>query len=173
MKVVHCTEERHGAAILAILNDAIVNSTAIYDYVARKPQTMNPWFQKKLFAGFPVIGAESAEGELLGFSTYGTFRDWPAYKYTVEHSVYVHREHRRLGVGRRLMEELIVHAHGAGLHSMIGGIDIENRASVTLHEQLGFVHSGTIRQAAFKFGRWLDLGFYQRTFDSPASPVDG
>jgi L-amino acid N-acyltransferase len=173
MNVVACTEQRHGAAILAILNDAIVNSTAIYDYESRKPQTMNPWFQKKRAAGFPVIGAENDRGKLLGFSTYGTFRDWPAYKYTVEHSVYVHREHRKAGVGRRLMEELIAHARQEGLHMMIGGIDIENRASITLHEQLGFVHAGTIRQAAFKFGRWLDLGFYQRIFESPASPIDG
>ena len=89
MRIVDCSLERHAPAILAILNDAIVNSTALYDYEPRALASMTPWFEAKARGGFPVLGAENPEGELLGFATYGTFRAWPAYKYSVEHSVYV------------------------------------------------------------------------------------
>jgi len=82
---------------------------------------------------------------------------------------------RRIDAGsfRRLMEELIAHARKEGRHTMVGGIDIDNQASIRLDEQLAFVHAGTIRHAGFKFGRWLDLGFYQYTLESPASPIEG
>jgi phosphinothricin acetyltransferase len=56
---------------------------------------------------------------------------------------------------------------------MVGGIDASNQGSIRLHEKLGFVHAGTIREAGFKFGRWLDLAFYQLTLNTPAHPVDG
>jgi phosphinothricin acetyltransferase len=172
--VVACTHDRHAGAILAILNDAIVNSTALYDYVPRAPESMGPWFKAKEAGGYPVIGAEDdEEGGLLGFATYGSFRAWPAYKYTVEHSVYVHRDHRGRGVGSSLMQRLISIAQTQQYHVMIGGIDQDNQASISLHRKLGFEHAGTVRQAGFKFGRWLDLAFYQLLLPTPASPVDG
>ena len=120
-----------------------------------------------------MLGAEDEEGRLLGFASYGPFRAWPAYKYTVEHSVYVHRDHRGKGVGRALLERLIARAGEQDLHVLVGGIDVENRASIALHEGLGFVHAGTIRHAGFKFGRWLDLAFYERILETPARPADG
>lgn len=172
-RVVSCTLERHGAAILNILNDAIVNSTALYDYEPRTPATMAGWFKVKAEGRFPVLGIEDDAGILLGFASYGTFRAWPAYKYTVEHSVYVRREQRRAGIGLALLRELIAAAQASEMHVMIGGIDVENAASIALHERLGFVHCGTIRQAGFKFGRWLDLAFYQLTLPTPRAPRDG
>ncbi|MHB8766428.1 MAG: GNAT family N-acetyltransferase, partial [Deferrisomatales bacterium] len=110
---------------------------------------------------------------LLGFATYGVFRAWPAYKYSVEHSVYVHPSHRGRGLGRVLLAALVARARAQGVHVLVGGIDADNRASRALHEALGFSHAGTIRQAGFKFGRWLDLAFYQLVLDTPAHPVDG
>jgi len=171
--IVSCTRERHGAAILEILNDAIVNSTALYDYEPRPLESMAGWFKAKEAGRFPVIGAEAQSGRLLGFATYGTFRNWPAYKYTVEHSVYVHKDSREEGIGAALMERLISLAEKQDYHVLIGGIDQSNIASVRLHEKLGFEHAGTVRQAGFKFGRWLDLAFYQLVLDAPAQPVDG
>jgi phosphinothricin acetyltransferase len=91
MKVVQCEQERHAAAILAILNDAIVNSTALYDYTPRTMEMIATWFDAKTKGKFPVIGIESDAGELMAFGSYGTFRGFPAYKYSVEHSVYVGR----------------------------------------------------------------------------------
>ncbi|MBN3759390.1 GNAT family N-acetyltransferase [Burkholderia sp. Ac-20365] len=171
--IVHCTFERHADAILEIFNEAIVNSTALYDYKPRTSQNMVGWFEAKHAGGFPVIGIEDPDGVLLGFGSYGSFRAWPAYKYTVEHSVYIHEDHRGKGLGRVVMQELIAAARQNDMHAMMGGIDATNSGSIALHERLGFRHVGTLPQVGFKFGRWLDLAFYQLLLDTPAQPVDG
>ena len=173
MRLVSCSLAEHGAAILAIMNDAIVSSTALYDYMPRELTSMTGWFDSKLGGGFPVWGAEDEGGQLLGFATYGTFRAWPAYKYSVEHSVYVQQASRGRGVGKALMQRLIESATEQQLHVMVGGIDAGNERSVAFHQRLGFSHAGTIKQAGFKFGRWLDLAFYQLTLPTPHAPVDG
>ena len=173
MTPVHCTHARHAEAILAIFNDAILTSTALYDYVPRPLSAMDSWFREKEAGRFPVIGLEAADGTLLGFATYGTFRVRPAYKYSIEHSVYVHKAYRGQGVGSQLLTRLIDEAVSQQYHTMVGGIDASNTGSIAFHERLGFVHCGTIREAGFKFGRWLDLAFYQRILPTPTSPVDG
>jgi L-amino acid N-acyltransferase len=173
MNFIRCTHDAHAGAILEIFNDAIVNSTALYDYKPRTAENMVGWFKAKEAGGFPVIGAVDEQGELMGFASYGTFRAWPAYKYSVEHSVYVHKDHRGKGLGLLLMQELIAAARAQQLHVMVGAIDLANKGSIALHQRLGFEHAGTIRQAGFKFGRWLDLAFYQRLLDTPSQPVDG
>ena len=173
MNLMTCTFERHATSILEILNEAIVNSTVVYDYKPRPAESMVGWFEAKAAGNFPVIGLESDAGELLGFASYGPFRAFPAYKYTVEHSIYVHREHRGQGLGRALLERLIEAARGQDVHVLVGVIDMANAGSIALHEQLGFTHSGTIREAGFKFGRWLDVGFYQRVLETPKHPIDG
>jgi L-amino acid N-acyltransferase len=170
---IDCNRAEHGQAILDILNEAIVNSTALYDYVPRPPQAMDAWFQGKQASGFPVIGALDAAGTLLGFASWGTFRAFPAYKYTVEHSVYVHHAQRGRGLGRVLLQRLIERAQAHDVHTLVGCIDAANAGSIALHESLGFVHAGTIAQAGFKFGRWLDAAFYQLILPTPHRPVDG
>jgi L-amino acid N-acyltransferase YncA len=163
----------HLPAIRQILNDAILNSTALYDYEPRSEETMERWFETKTSGGWPVIGVETAEGELAGFASYGPFRAFPAYKYTAEHSVYVAAPHRGLGLGRLLLEGITARAEVSGIRTLVGVIDAENTASTTLHERLGFERCGEIRHAGFKFGRWLDLVFYQRQLSGPENPVDG
>lgn len=171
--LVACSVERHADAILEIFNEAIVNSTALYDYRPRTPQSMVGWFEAKRQGGFPVIGVEDDAGRLLAFGSYGTFRAWPAYKYTVEHSVYVQRDERGRGLGRIVMQALIEAARAQGRHALVGAIDAANAGSIALHERLGFQRVGTLPQVGFKFGRWLDLAFYQLLLDTPAEPVDG
>ncbi|MFI4867749.1 MAG: GNAT family N-acetyltransferase [Steroidobacterales bacterium] len=166
-------DRSHAGAILGILNEAIENSTALYDYRARTPAMMQAWFDSKEKARYPVIGAVDDAGQLLGFGSYGPFRAWPAYKYTVEHSLYVERSHRGQGVGRLLLAELIAAAKRQDYHTLIGGIDSQNAASIALHRRLGFEQCAHIRQAGFKFNRWLDLQFYQLVLNTPAHPVDG
>lgn len=173
MKVIRCTHARHADAILAIFNEAIVTSTALFDYEPRTPQFMMDWFASKEAAHLPVIGIENDLGELLGFASYGSFRAWPAYKYTVEHSVYVHKDHRGKGMGQLLMKELIKAAKTQNLHLLVGCIEASNHASIALHQACGFTHAGTISQAGFKFGKWLDLSMYQLVLETPATPVDG
>jgi phosphinothricin acetyltransferase len=173
VKLVTCTRERHSAAILAIFNEAIANSTAIYEYELLKPDYMEKWFDAKAKGNYPVIGFETDAGELAGFASYGKFRDRPAYKYTIEHSVYVETRFRAQGLGRKLLELVTDAALKQNYHVMMGGIDASNAVSIKLHESLGFTHCGTVAQAGFKFGRWLDLALYQRILATPAAPVDG
>lgn len=171
--IVRCSHEQHATAILNIFNEAIATSTALYDYKPRAPESMVPWFEAKAKCGFPVIGLEDDSGNLVAFGSYGTFRVWPAYKYSVEHSVYVHKDHRGQGLGKVVVQELIAAARENNVHCMIGGIDATNVGSVALHKGLGFTEAGTIKQVAFKFGRWLDLSFYQLLLETPLIPVDG
>ena len=172
MKILPC-DSRHAAPILEILNDAILTSTALYDYKARTPEMMDAWLAAKQKGNYPVIGAFSDEGTLMGFGSYGAFRAWPAYKYSIEHSIYVHRDHRGKGLGRRLLTEVIEAAKQQGYHMMVGGIDSSNTVSIQLHLALGFKHCASIKEAGFKFGRWLDLEFYQLILPTPSQPVDG
>lgn len=171
--ILDCDPDAHAGAILEILNDAILNSTALYDYEPRTMQHMRAWFKAKRDGGFPVIGAVGEHGALAGFASYGTFRERPAYKYTIEHSVYVHANRRGRGTGIALMRALIARATQQQYHVMVGGIDGDNRGSIRFHEKLGFVHAGTLPQVGFKFGRWLDLAFYQLILPTPDAPRDG
>ena len=171
--IIQCTYEKHANAILDIFNDAILNSTALYDYSPRVLENMVTWFETKKKGNFPVIGIEDGKGTLVAFGSYGTFRAWPAYKYSVEHSVYVHKDHRGRGLGLQIMQALIAAARQNDVHAMIGGIDATNAGSIALHERLDFKHVGTLPQVGFKFGRWLDLAFYQLLLDTPVNPVDG
>ena len=173
MRVVPCEPERHAEAILAIFNDAIVHSTALYDYQPRTREIMKGWFETKAKGKFPVIGIENEAGELMGFGSYGTFRAFPAYKYTVEHSVYVDARFRGQGIGKRLLQEVVSAAQKQDYHLLVGCIDASNAVSIRLHETMGFAPCGTIRQAGYKFGRWLDIVFYQLILATPAEPRDG
>jgi L-amino acid N-acyltransferase len=171
MTIVDCDRSR-ATEILAILNDAIVNSTALYDYRPRPASAMNGWFDLKERGAYPVIGAIDETGRLLGFASYGQFRAWPAYKYSVEHSLYVAQGHRGKGIGRALLAAIVERARAQQYHNVIGGIDADNAISIALHERLGFERCGVVRHAGFKFGRWLDLVFYQKLLDTPAEPRD-
>lgn len=173
MKIIACEPARHSAAILAILNEAIANSTALYDYQPRPAESMVGWFEAKVRGRYPVIGVEDDHGTLMGFASFGPFRAWPAYKYTVEHSVYVDTRFRGQGVGRALLGALVLAAEQQDYHVMVGGIDATNAISIRLHESLGFKACGIVRHAGFKFGRWLDLAFYQLILRTPSTPVDG
>ncbi|MDO6706867.1 GNAT family N-acetyltransferase [Photobacterium sp. 1_MG-2023] len=173
MQFVHCTYESHGEAIQAIFNDAILNTTALYEYQPRTMAVMQTWFETKKAHDFPVIGLENEAGELMGFASYGTFRAWAAFKYSVEHSVYIHPDHQGKGLGKVLMAALIQAARSQNYHVLVGGIDSSNAGSIALHKKLGFQYSGTIQQAAYKFDRWLDLDFYQLTLETPLQPVAG
>ena len=170
MKLVDCDAAGHALAILDILNHAIETSTAIYDYLPRPLESMTPWFTMRRDSGIPIIGIENDKGTLLGFATWGPFRPFAAFKYSVEHSLYVHHQHRGTGIGSRLLAELTTRAEDKGLHCLIGAIDAQNLGSIQLHEKHGFKHAGTIREAGFKFGRWLDLVYYQRRLDTPSKP---
>src|SRR5436190_21392953 len=171
MNLVRCDESWSGQ-ILEIFNQAILTSTALYEYKPRTVEFMATWFENKRRGNFPVIGLVE-DGQLVGFGSFGSFRPFPGYKYTVEHSVYVSAKHRGRGAGKRLLEEIIRLAGEQNYHLLVGVIDSQNAISINLHKRLGFQLAGTIRQAGFKFGRWLDVDFYQLLLEMPANPIDG
>ena len=152
--------------ILAIYNDVVATSTAIYTTAASTLDERRKWFDARIAAGYPVIVAER-DGDVAGFASFGEFRGaWPGYLYSVEHSVHVARDHRGHGVGRALVEALFPLAAALDKHVMIGGIDATNAASVALHESLGFERVAHFREVGRKFGTWLDLVFMQRFIDA-------
>lgn len=169
MKIINCKAE-YSNQILDIFNDAILNSTALYDYKPRTMDNMKVWFEVKEKNNFPVIGLINEQNILLGFGSYGTFRVWPAYKYTVEHSLYIHPNYRGQGLGKILIGEILKNAERQNLHCLIAGIDSTNQASINLHTSFGFDFSGRIKHAGFKFNKWLDLDFYQLLLSTPSHP---
>lgn len=169
MKLISCSRD-YSQAILDILNEEILHSTALYDYHPRNIDSMAMWFDVKQKNHFPVFGLVDERDQLVAFGSYGTFRAWPAYKYTVEHSLYVHKSHRRKGYGKLILQELINDATRRQYHNLIAGIDSENLSSKKLHEDLGFTRCGRITHAGYKFSRWLDLDFYQLLLPTPAHP---
>ena len=158
-------------AILAIYNHAVLHTTASYDLEPQVLETRLAWFDLRVQEGWPVLVAEQARGaredRVVGWSTYGRFRDKPGYRHSVEHSVYVAPDVQARGVGTALMRPLIERARQDGHHVMIAGVDADNAGSLRFHERLVFVSVAHFRQVGHKFGRWLDLVFLQLMLEQP------
>jgi len=148
-------------AILAIYNDVVANTTAIYDERASTLDERQTWFDSRLRRGLPVLVAE-LEREVVGFSSFGEWRSRWGYRHTVEHSVHVRADCRGRGFGGALIEALFPRAAALGTHMMIGHIDSAAAASLRLHEKLGFTKVGTFREVARLHDGWLTLVAVQR-----------
>ena len=158
--------------ILEIYNDAILTTTAIYDYKAHTLNDRIQWYEKKKQDGYPLLVFEKSD-KVVAFATFGPFRAWPAYKYTIEHSVYVHKDYRNEGIATKLMQEIIKIANAREYATLVAGIDASNENSIKMHEKMGFKFSGVIKNAGFKFDKWLDLAFYQLDLNGPKVPTEG
>jgi Sortase and related acyltransferases len=157
--------------ILEIYNDIILNTTAVYQYEPHTLQMRKEWFATKQQQGFPVFIAEE-DKSITGFSTIGTFRNWQAYKYSVENSVYVASAYRGNGIGKLLLQPLINAAAELQMHTIIAGIDATNEASLRLHIAFGFEKVAHFKQVGYKFGNWLDLTFLQLILKTPQHPQE-
>lgn len=156
-------------ALLDIYNHAVIHTTASYDLQSVSLAARLEWFEQRQAAGWPIVVAEQ-QGKVVGYGSYGTFRDKPGYRLTVEHSIYVAPEQQSSGVGSLLMHWLIDHARTSGLHVMIGSIDADNTGSLRFHQRFGFVEVARMPQVGHKFGRWLDMVFVQLTLNDEAAP---
>jgi len=157
-------------SVTAIYNDAVLNTTAIWNEVAVDIANRRAWLAERERAGYPVLVAVEEDGTVLGYASFGDWRAFDGYRHTVEHSVYVRADLRGRGIGKVLMRELIERARAIGKHVMVAGIEAGNQGSIALHEKLGFEQVGLLPQVGMKFGRWLDLAFLQRVLDDRATP---
>ncbi|MEW9522784.1 N-acetyltransferase [Agrobacterium radiobacter] len=144
------------SGIMEIYNDAVLNTTAIWNDVLVDLENRKEWFAARKSRGFPVIVA-ILDGKVAGYASYGDWRAFDGYRHTREHSVYVQKDARGHGIGKKLMQALIDHAAGNDVHVLIAAIEAENIASIRLHESLGFRVVGRFSEVGTKFGRWLDL----------------
>lgn len=147
-------------AILAIYNDAIINTTAVYSEEPHTLEMRKTWYQDRVKNNFPVYVAET-DGMVAGFSSFGHFRVWPCYRYTVEISVYVETSYRGRGISKILLQSLIDRAKEMNMHAVIAGISADNEISLNLHRSFGFKEVADFKEVGYKFGRWLDLKFLE------------
>lgn len=157
-------------AILNIFNEVVLKGTAVYCYLPESLETKVNWFNDRVNAGYPVFTAVLS-GNVIGYASYGKFHDRPAYKYSVEHSVFVDKDFRGQGVAKLLLQELIRDAVKKQYHTIIGCIDAENEASIKLHEKFGFEIVGNLKQVGYKFDRWLDMKMLQLVLNTPEDPI--
>ena len=146
--------------ITEIYNDIVLTSTAIYN---DRPVTLEDrlaWWSARLEQGYPVLVAQD-EGSVAGFASFGDFRAWPGYRFTVEGTVHIRSGLRGRGVGTALLQELIRLAQEKGKHTLVAGVDAENAASLRFLTRFGFEQVAHFREVGFKFGRFLDLIFLQ------------
>lgn len=148
------------STITEIYNHAVVHTTAIWNDETVTVKNREQWLLAKQQIGYPVLVICDDE-QVMGYATFGNWRDFDGYKFTVEHSVYVHPQHHKKGLGLKLLEALILEAKKLNKHVMVAGIEAQNIGSVKLHQKLGFKEVGTFKQVGFKFNQWLDLTFFE------------
>lgn len=158
-------------AIAAIYNDAVVNTTAIWNEVQVDTANRVGWMADRQRLGYPVLVAVDGDGTVLGYASFSDWRAFDGYRHTVEHSVYVRADRRGGGIGKALMQALIGRARAIGKHVMVAAIEAGNQGSIALHEALGFRRTGLMPQVGMKFGRWLDLAFLQLILDDRPTPA--
>jgi L-amino acid N-acyltransferase len=146
-------------AINAIYNHYVRHSTCTYQTEPETAGDRLAWFDRH-GPKHPLVVAEIA-GEVLGWGSLSPFHARAAYRHTVEDSVYVRHDAHRQGIGSAVLKDLIASAKELGHHTIIGGIDGEQAASIALHHRHGFAEVAHLRQVGFKFGRWLDVIYMQ------------
>ncbi|UVL62200.1 N-acetyltransferase family protein [Pseudomonas sp. B21-012] len=156
--------------IREIYNDAVLNTTAIWNEQAVDLANRQAWFDARQAQGYPILVAVDAGEQVLGYASFGDWRPFEGFRHTVEHSVYIRSDQRGNGLGPRLMQALIERARACNKHVMVAAIESGNSASIRLHQRLGFTLNGQMPQVGVKFGRWLDLTFMQLILNPDAPP---
>ena len=156
-------------AIRDIYNDAVLNTTAIWNEQPVDLANRQAWFSARQAQAYPILVAVEND-EVTGYASFGDWRPFEGFRYSVEHSVDVRNDQRGKGLGPRLMQALVERAQTCGKHVMVAAIESGNQASIRLHERLGFITTGQMPQVGIKFGRWLDLTFMQLALNPGAEP---
>ena len=166
VRIIPADFDRHAAHMLALLNDAVLHTTWVYDCDSHPESYMREYFNEHAEGNYPVIAAESGDGTFLGFASCGAFRQHQGYLHTAELSIYVVPAARHTGIGTALLARLEDECRARGIHSLVGVIDSENLPSIGFHRKCGYEYAGTLRDAGRKFGRWLSVVYYQKILES-------
>ena len=146
--------------ILYIINHSITTSTSDYRYDTINIVKLEQWYEERKTNNEPVFVA-TINNLVVGYATYSQFRERIGFQYSVEHSIYCHQDYQGQGIGRLLMNELIIHAKEQKIHTMVACIDSDNTNSIAFHEKQGFVHVGKMKEVGYKFRRYLDMTLMQ------------
>ena len=147
--------------ILEIYNDAVLHTTATYDYEPRTLEHRRAWFEDHAKSNYPIFVAIDPAGRVVGWSSLNRYHDRMGYRFTTENSVYVAADQRGKGIGKLLMPPLIDGARERKLRAILAVIDADNAVSIRLHAAFGFERVGLFKQVGFKFGRWLDVAYME------------
>jgi phosphinothricin acetyltransferase len=147
------------AAIDEIYNPYVLRSTCTYQREPGTTREREAWFEAH-GGPHPVVVAER-DATVVGWGSLSVFRERWGYRHTVEDTVYVREGLHHQGIGRAILEDLIVRARALGHHAVIAGISADQAASIALHAQAGFVEAGRLREVGHKLDRWLDVVFLQ------------
>jgi phosphinothricin acetyltransferase len=153
--------------ILEIYNDAVLTTTATYDYEPRPIEHRTAWFEDHERTGHPIFVAVDGSGRVIGWSALNRYHDRMGYRFTVENSVYVAADQRGRGLGKLLLKPLIDAGVVNGYHAIIAVIDAANEASINLHAQFGFEVVGKFKRVGYKFSRWLDVTYMELLLPEP------
>ena len=165
------TAEADLPSITAIYAHAVRYGTATFELIPPDLAEMTRRYRALIDGGFPYFVAV-LDGRVAGYAYAGPYRPRPAYRFTVENSVYLDPAVHRRGIGLRLMERLIAECDGRGFRQMIAVIgDSANAGSIGLHRRCGFQMIGTHPNVGLKFGRWLDTVMMQRALGEGAATV--
>ena len=148
--------------ILEIYNEAVLNTTATYDYEPRTLEHRVAWLEDHIRTNYPVFVAVGDSGRVVGWSALNRYHDRMGYRFTTENSIYVAADRRGKGIGKLLMPPLIEGAGHRGLRAILAGIDASNEPSIRLHASFGFEKVAHFKQVGFKFGRWLDVIYMEK-----------
>jgi phosphinothricin acetyltransferase len=155
--------------ILHIYNDAVLKTTASYDYEPRTLEHRMQWFEERQRDHYPILVAVAEQNAVIGWSALNPYHARVGYRFTSENSVYVAESHRGKGVGRALLGPLLDAGRARGLHAILAVIDAENEPSIRLHAAFGFEKVGLFKQVGFKFNRWLDVVYMEKLL--PPAPA--
>ena len=153
------------AAMMAeIYNHYVLNGTATFEEQALSVSDYEKRISNIITLNLPIIIAENSEAQILGFAYASLYNPRTAYRFTVEDSIYVHYQHSRKGIGRKLLSEIIRLCRESGFKQMMAVIgDSNNKGSINLHKSMGFKEVGIAREVGYKFETWLDVFYMQRT----------
>ncbi|HZR85253.1 MAG TPA: GNAT family N-acetyltransferase [Bradyrhizobium sp.] len=168
---IRIAEEADLPAITEIYEHAVRHGTATFELVPPDLAEMTRRYRALIDGGFPYFVA-TIDDSVVGYAYAGAYRPRPAYRFTVENSIYLNPMSHRRGIGLRLLQQLILECEARGYRQMIAVIgDSANAGSIGVHTSTGFTLIGTHPNVGFKFGRWLDTVMMQRALGEGASTV--